>query len=188
MLHYLYTECEGFRPAHPSVTINASHNLVAYVGDDLSIDCVVASWSNSDSDFLKWHKNGHEVYYDRASPQPCRVCYSQSLFDKVHCQQIITLNIKNLTFNDSGNYSCGAETSNYPMVIDTMFITVTIPTKQPNYKSMIIKISIPVSVVIILLAISVVVGTYYYQRKCQIKLQKALEEYQKRPLPKKGKL
>ena len=164
MLHYLYTECEGFHPAHLSVTINASHNLVVYVGDDLSIACVVTSWSYSESKFLTWLKNGHGVYYDSSSPPTCRVCYSASLFDKVHCQQIITLNIKNLTFNDSGNYSCVVRISYYSMVNDTMLITITVPMKQPtaNHKSLILKISIPVSVVIILLVFSLVVGAYYY--------------------------
>ena len=185
-MYYFYTECEAYDPAYPSVTINASHNLVAYVGDDLSIDCVVASWSQSETSFLEWYKNGNEVFLDCASSPASRVCYSESPFDKVHCRQLITVNIKNLAFNDSGYYSCGAGISKYPMVMDTKLITVTVPMKQPNYKSLILEISIPVSMVIILLAICVILITYYYQRKRHIKLQKALEEYQKRRLPKKG--
>ena len=160
--------------------------MTAYVGDDLSIDCVVASWSQANSDFIKWLKNEHEIYYDGSSPPETRVSYSESHFDKVHCRQFVTLNIRKLTFTDSGNYSCMATVSDYPMVINSILLTVTVPMKQPNYKSLILKISIPISVVIIILAISVALGTYYYQRKCRIKLQKALEEYQKRPLPRKG--
>ena len=178
----------SFELLQPSVTINASHNLVAYVGDDLSIDCVVASWSQTNSNVIAWLKNECEIDYEGSSPPETRVFYSASHFDKIHCRQFMTLNIRKLTFTDSGNYSCIATytVSDYPMVVKSILLTVTVPMKQPNYKSLILKISIPISVVIIILAISVALGTYYYQQKYQIKLQKALEEYQKRPLPRKG--
>ena len=41
------------------MTINASHNLVAYVGNDLTIDCIVASMTQpGDSrNFIRWFKN-----------------------------------------------------------------------------------------------------------------------------------
>ena len=158
---YLYIECASFQQADPSVDIHESHDLVAYVGDDLSIDCIVASWSQSDSIILRWHKNGQQVPYDGSSLPSSRVYYSQTPFDNVHCRQVITLNIRNLTYEDSGNYSCAATVSNHPKVVDSMLLTVTVPTKQPNYKSLILKISIPVSMVTILLAIFVVVGFYY---------------------------
>ena len=169
--------------------INASHNLVAYVGDDLNIDCDIASLAQAaDSTILLWYKNTKQLLYKPYSPPNTRVgWFKKNIFDKVHCRQIITLSIKNVTFDDSGNYSCAASISDFPKVVDSMLLTVTVPTKQPDYKSLILKTSIPVSVVIILLAILVVVGTYYYQHKRQMKLQKALEEYQKRPLPWKGK-
>ena len=67
-----------------------------------------------------------------------------------------------------------------------MLLTVTAPVKQHDYKSLIIKISIPVSVVIILLAITVTMGIFYHLYLRQVKLQKALEQYRERPLPKKG--
>ena len=168
------------------MTINASPNLVAYVGNDLEIDCVVASWSQADSNYARWLRNEDEIDFEDSSSSATHIFYTKSEFDKDHCSQFMTLNIRKLTFKDSGNYSCAATVNAYPMVIKTMLLTVTVPMKQPNYKSLILKISIPVSVFIIILAISVVLGTYYYQRKCQMKLQKALEEYQKRPLPKKG--
>ena len=183
---YLHLECTAFDPAHPSVTIDASQNLVAYVGDDLSVDCIVASLAQADSTTILWYKDENQVANRFYYPPDTRVGWLSHPFNKFQCQQIVTLSIRNLTFSDSGNYSCFAAISDYHRVIDSMLITVTVPMKQPNYKSLIIRITIPLSVVIILLAILVVFGTYYYQRKCQIKLQKALEEYQKRPLPKKG--
>ena len=177
-------ECAAFQPAHPSVTINASHNLVAYVGDDLSIDCIVASSQESDTTALTWFKNFTHIIRGE------RVYHSKSSFDRVHCRQIVTLYFKNLTFNDSGYYSCYGYISNYDATVDTMLLTVTVPPaplKQlDDYRSLIIKISIPVGLIIILSAISITVGFFYYQHVCQVKLQKALEEYRGRPLPKKG--
>ena len=138
---------------------------------------------------IRWHYNNNnsetEIYIECDSPT-ARVCYVEGDFNKVHCQKIITLSIRNLTIKDSGNYSCIAAVSNYPVVIDTLLLTVTTTTKQPHDKSPIIKISIPVSVVIVLSAVSMTLGFFYYQHKRQVKLQKALEEYQKRPLPRKG--
>ena len=167
------------------MTINASHNLVAYVGDDLSIDCIVASLSQSDSNLLRWFRGREEIDY--GSSPVTRVYYLEGSYDKVHCRQTITLIIRNLTFEDSGNYSCKSAVSDgMTAVTDTMLLTVTVPRKQVDYKSLIIKISIPVSVVIILLAISVTVGFFHYLHVRQVKLQKALEEYRKRPLPTKG--
>lgn len=164
------------------MTINASHNLISYVGDDLNIDCIVASLPQSYSNFIKWYKFESEDIYQEIS-------YSYILnspFDKVHCRQIITLNIKNLTFKDSGNYSCITWVSNLPSVIDSIILTVTVPIDQPNYKLLIIKISIPVSVIMILVSIFMISGCFYYQHTRKVKLQQALEKYQKRPLPKKG--
>ena len=185
-LSSIHVECTAFDPAKPSVTINASHNLVAYVGEDLTIDCIVASLPQSDSKVLRWYKGKRELDYERTAATGTRVYYLEGSYDKVHCRQNITLNIKNLTFEDSGNYSCASGVSIGRKVIDTMLLTVTVPRKQVDYKSLIIKISIPVSVVIILSVISVTLGFFYYQRVRHAKLKKALEEYQKRPLPKKG--
>ena len=185
-MHVLHIVCSAFQPVNASVAISASHNLVAYIGDDLSIDCVVASLPQSNY-FMRWFKDESEIlkYSDYYHP-PARVYSFSHPFDKQHCQIIFTLKIKNLTFEDSGNYSCTSEVSDEHRVTDSMLLTVTVPTKQPNYKSLIVEISIPVSVVMILLAISVTVGFFYYQRLRQRKLQQALEEYHKRPLPKKG--
>ena len=183
---YLHLECTTFEASHPSISIDPSHNLVAYVGGDLSIDCTVASWSQADSAAIMWYKDSIAVANGNYSPPDTRVTWFSHSFDKFRCRQIVTLGIRNLTLNDSGNYSCVATVSDYLRVTEAMLLTVTVPIKQLNYKSLIIKLSIPASVVIILLAISVILVTYYYQRKCQIKLQKALEEYQRRQLPKKG--
>ena len=163
------------------MTINASHNLVAYVGDDLTIDCIVASLPQSGNVGIRWFKNETVEITPHG-----HVDYSLSDFDKVHCRQIITLKIKNLTFEDSGNYTCVSAVFDYKSVTDTMLLTVTVPVKQLDYKLLITKISIPVSIVIILSAISATIGFFYYLHVRQMKLQKALEEYQKRPLPKKG--
>ena len=162
------------------MTINASHNLVAYVGNDLTIDCIAASLTQSGNIGIRWFKNESEILpYGH-------VDYQLGDFDKIHCRRIITLIIKNLTFEDSGNYTCVSAVSDYRPVTDTMLLTVTVPPKQPDYKLLITKISIPVSVVIVLLAICVTIGFFYYLHVRQMKLQKALEEYQKRPLPNKG--
>ena len=178
--HLFHVECSAFDPAKPSVTINASHNLVAYVGDELSIDCIVASLPQSGNNGIRWFKNVSEILPFG------HVTYQLGDFDKVHCRQVITLNIRNLTFEDSGNYTCVGAVSDYRSVTDTMLLTVTVPVKQPDYKLLIIKISIPVAIVIILLVISVTVGFFHYLHVRQVKLQKALEEYRRRPLPTKG--
>ena len=183
---YLHLECTTFKTSHPSVSINASDNLVVYVGGDLSIDCTVASLVQADSAITMWYKDNIAVANGNYSPPDTRVTWFSHSFDEFYCRQIFTLSIRNLTFKDGGTYSCVTTISDYPRITDTFLITVTVPIKQPNYKSLIIKLSIPVSVVIILLAIFVMLITYYYQRKRHIKLQKALEEYQKRRLPKKG--
>ena len=170
------------------MTINASHDLVVFVGNDLKIDCIVASLPHDSGGGIRWHYNNNSKYqYEIYCDSPtARVYYIEGDFNKVHCQKIITLIIRNLTFQDSGDYSCIAALSNYPVVTDTLSLTVTTLPKQPDYKLTIIKISIPVFVVIILSAVSMTLGFFYYQRTRQVKLKKALEEYQKRPLPKKG--
>lgn len=186
MLTFLHVECALFDPPKSSVTINGSHNLVAYVGDDLSINCIVASFPQSRS--TRWHKNNSCNSKEITEKSSARVYFDMPLFDKIHCRQIITLYIANLTFEDSGTYTCCGRVSDYAADFDTMLLTVAVPNtmKQPDYKSFIIKISVPVSVVIILLGTSVVLGFFYYLRVRQLKLQKALEKYQNRPLPKKG--
>ena len=180
--HLFHVECSAFDPAKPSVTINASHNLVAYVGDELSIDCIVASLPQSGNNGIRWFKNVSEILPFG------HVFYQKGDFDEVHCRRVITLKFRNLTFEDSGNYTCVSAVSDYRSVTDTMLLTVTVPVpvKQPDYKLLIIKISIPVAIVIILLAIFVTVGFFHYLHVRQVKLQKALEEYRRRPLPTKG--
>ena len=186
MLIFLHVECIISRdPPKPSVTINGSHNLIAYVGDDLTINCIVASFPQSRS--IRWHKNiscySKEIVNKSSS---ARVHYHIPSYDKIHCRQIITLYIRSLTFEDSGNYTCCGTVSDYEPELDTMSLTVTVPVKQPDYKSLIIKTSVPISMVMIILGTSVMLGFFYYLHVRQLKLQKALEKYQKRPLPKKG--
>ena len=189
MLIFFHVECTTIDPPKPSVTINGSHDLVAYVGDDLSIHCVVASYPQPPSNgIIRWHKNDSCNSKDITKNSSARVYFNMTSYDKIHCSQIITLYIRKLTFEDSGIYTCCGRVSDYTPDPDTMKLTVTVPVKQPDYKSLIIKISIPVSVVIILLGTSVMLGFFYYLRVRQMKLQKALEKYRKRPLPKKGNL
>ena len=45
MLIFLHVECTLIDPPKPSVTINGSHDLAAYVGDDLSINFIVTTTS-----------------------------------------------------------------------------------------------------------------------------------------------
>ena len=161
------------------MTIEASDNLVAYVGDDLSIDCIVASMPHTFNYLIVWQKNEANLFGSR-------VDVTESDFDKDRCRIISTLNIRNLTFEDSGTYTCWGIVTDKPGVNDSVLLTVTTPAKEPEYKSLILKISIPVSVVVILSAILIVLGFFYYQHMRQVKLQRALEEYCKRPLPKKG--
>ena len=165
------------------MVINASHNLVAYVGDDLNIDCIIASLQQDDEIVIRWLKSKTEIKSRIYSPE-ARVSYLEDDYDKAHCRLRITLSIKNLTYGDSGNYSCVASTEG--RVTDSMLLTVTVPEKQSDYKSLIMKIGIPVSVVIILLAISITLGFFYNQHMRQVKLKQALKEYQERPLPRKG--
>ena len=165
------------------MTINGSHELVAYVGDDVHIECIVASLPNTGNVGIRWYKNNTEIF--RSSPAS-RAYYELSDYDETSCRRIIFLHIRNLTLKDSDNYICRTAVSDYPVVDDLMSLMVTIPVTQPDYKSLIFKISIPVSVVIILLGITVTMGVFYYLHLRQVKLQKALEEYRERPLPKKG--
>ena len=178
-----FTECTAFDPSKPSVTINGSHNLVAYVGDDLHIECIVASLPNTFNTLIRWYKNETMIFY---SSPASRVYYSASDYDEIYCRRIVSLYIRNLTFEDSDNYICRTLVSDYEAVVDVMSLTVTVPVTQPDYKSLIFKISIPVSVVIILLGITVTLGIFYYLHLRRVKLQKALEQYCERPLPKKG--
>ena len=184
MLIFLHVECTLIDPPKPSVTINGSHNLVAYVGDDLTIDCIVASYPQSHR--IRWHKNESCDSDEITDNSSARVHFHIPSFDKIHCRQINTLYIKKLTFEDSGTYTCCGRISNIAPDPDTMLLTVTLPARQPDYKSLIIKISVPVSVFIILIGTSVMLGFFYYLHVRQLKLQKALEKYQNRPLPKKG--
>ena len=179
----LHVECAVFQSARPSVTIDASDNLVAYVGDDLSIDCIVASMPDGYIHLIPWWKDDNEV-----DSLGSHVDVKESPFDKDHCRIISTLSIRNLSFEDSGTYSCFAEVADSSWVNDSILLTVTIPTKleQPNNNAIILKISIPVSVVIVLSVIFVVLGFFYYQHLRQVRLQQALEGYRKRLLPKKG--
>ena len=182
ILYISHTECSEFN-AKPSVTINASHNLVAFVGDDLIIKCNVASLINSGVEIIRWYKNNSQIYQTSSA---YRVYYKLSDYDKIHCRKTINLYIKDLMLEDSGNYICKGIVSDYLEVADAMVLTVTVPTKQPNYKSLIVEISVPVSIVITLLGFSATFGIFYYLHMRKVKLQNALEEYCKRPLPKKG--
>ena len=184
ILYISLTVCSNFN-ANPSVTINASHNLDAFVGDDLIIECIVASLSNFQAEYglIRWYKNNSQIY--ETSPT-YHAYYKLSNFDKTHCRKTISLYIRNLTLEDSGNYICKGIGSNSLEEGDVMLLTVTVPGKQPNYKSLILEISVPVSIVITLLGISVTLGIFYYLHMRNIKLQNALEEYCERPLPKKG--
>ena len=177
-----YTECTAFDPPKSSVTINASYNLLAYVGDNLDIQCIVASLPNGNDTQIKWFKNSSEII------DTYHASHNVSDFDKIHCRRISTLYIRNLTFEDSGIFTCVSYISDYSAT-DRVLLTVTVPVKtvkQPDYKLLIVKISIPVSIVVILLGISVTLGVFYHLHMRQVKLRKALEEYYKRPLPKKG--
>ena len=167
------------------MTINASHNLDAFVGDDLIIECIVASLSNfqAKSGLIRWYKNNSQIY--ETSPT-YHAYYELSNFDKTHCRKTISLYIRNLTLEDSGNYICKGIGYDSLEEGDTMLLTVKVPAKQPNYKSLIIEISVPVSIAITLLGILVTSGIFYYLHMRNVKLQDALEEYYKRPLPKKG--
>ena len=179
-----HTECSEFN-TNPSVTINASHNLFAFVGDDLVIKCIVASLPNTANKGIGWFKNDSDFLMIYQTSPNDHIYHKLSNFDETHCRQTISLFIRNLTFEDSGNYICRSIVSGSP-VDDTMLLTVTTPIKQTDYKSLIVKISVPVSIFIIMLGVSVTLGIFYYLRMRQVKLQNALEEYGKRPLPKKG--
>ena len=146
----------------------------------MSIDCVVSSLAQTDSIFLKWHKSGLEIDFENSSPPTQRVCYSLSPFDEVHCRQVITLIVRNLSVKDSRQYSCVVGVNNF-MVTDSILITITEPVKQALAN--LTKIIIPVSVVIFTLTLSVALGTYLCRK---VKLRRASQLYQKRPLPKKG--
>ena len=187
MLIFLHIGCTPFN-SKPSVTISGLHNLVAYVGDDLSIICIMASYPRlPSSGNIQWYKNEFRKSKEITDDSSARVHFDMPCFDKIHCRQIITLYIRNLTFEDSGIYTCCGNVSFAPGIFnDTMLLTVTVPVKQSDYKSLILKISVPVSVVIILLGTSVMLGFFYYLHVRQMKLQKALEKYQNRPLPNKG--
>ena len=184
MLTFLHVECTLIDPPKPYVTIAASHNLVAYVGDNLIIDCIVIPYPRSRHNrIIQWHKN--DSYNSKEITTESSAAYFSSrmlCFDEIHCRQISTLHIETLTFEDSGIYTCCATVSDYT-ADDTMLLTVKVPVKQLDYKSLIIKIGIPVSMVTILLGM---LGLFYYLHVRQLKLQKALEKYQKTPLPKKG--
>ena len=186
MLLYILVECRVFQPPDPSVSINSSHIIEAYVGEDLSIGCTVASLPSPSSYLIRWYSNNYQVPY--AIPPVMHIDYIEGPFNVDHCQIITTLTIRNLTYEDSGNYSCVASATDHHPVSDTVILKVTKHKKQPtdNNKLLIIQTSIPASVVIILSSISVTLGYFYYQHARQVKLRKALEEYQKRPLPRKG--
>ena len=147
--YYFIVECKVFQPPNPSVVINASHSIEAYIGDDLNISCIVASSFTLDSSFINWYKDGDEVPY--AIPPAMHVDYIVGSFNADQCQVITTLSIRNLTYGDSGNYSCEASPTNKYPVTDTVMLLVKEHRRQPidDYKLLIIEISTPVSVVII---------------------------------------
>ena len=129
------------------MTINASHIIDAYVGDVLSIVCIVASLPQSDNYLIRWYKNNLEVPYE-IPPDVKHIDYTEGSFNEDHCQVLTTLNIRNLTYEDSGNYTCKAAVTDHYPVIDTIILMVKEHKGEPvdNYKSLIIKIGIPVSV------------------------------------------
>ena len=153
----------------------------------MSIDCIVASLPQSGTYLIRWYQNNQEVPF-AIPPEVMHIDFMEGAFNKDHCQVITTLTIRNFTYEDSGNYSCKAFVSDHHPVSDTVILMVKEHTEQPvdNYKTLIIEISIPGSVVFILSSISVTLGYFYYQHARQVKLKKALEEYRKRPLPRKG--
>jgi len=182
MLLYL-SECESFHPAYPVVNIVNQPNST--IGDNISIECKVSSIPHTHGYSLVWYKNNKQVYDPSG-----RVHDIQQDFNKKDCSVTSTLYIYNATFNDSANYSCSVTISDYPPVVEPILLNVTLPTKQPllkrSYKILIIEIGIPLIIVLVFSGVSITLAILHYLRKRQKRLHQALEQYRRRPLPKKG--
>jgi len=170
------------------VTIKAHHHSVtAHVGDNITIDCEVASIPHAPDYLIVWYKNDGQLSRFISA----RVHSILQEFSKINCSQTSTLIIYNATLNDSANYSCAVPISDYPAVVDTISLNVSLPPKQTaalySYRLLIVKVGIPLIMIVILSGVSITLAVLYYQRKRQKRLHQALEQYKRRPLPKKGK-
>ncbi|XP_065910614.1 fibroblast growth factor receptor-like isoform X2 [Dysidea avara] len=183
-------KCESFDPAHPSVDIinsTAAHvgdNITAHVGDNITIICKVASIPHTYDYSIVWYKNDEQLWNPSA-----RVHDVVQDFKKFDCSRTSTLYITNATFNDSANYSCSAAISDYLPQVKTVSLSITLPPKQPSIKHPIYKlllVGITLLVVLVFFGISITLAVLHYQRKRQKRLHQALEQYRRRPLPKKG--
>jgi len=109
-------------------------------------------------------------------------------FNKIDCSVTSTLYINNATFNDSANYSCSVTISDYNAVITTISLDVISQPSfnHPSYKMLIVQIGVPLIIVLVFSGVSITLAVLHYQRKHQKRLHQALEQYRRRPLPKKG--
>ena len=166
--------------------MNLPNSTIAYIGNNISIECKAASIPHTYGYSLVWYKDNEQLW----NPSP-RVYDVLQDFNKIHCSVTSTLYINNATFNDSANYSCSVTISDYNAVVRTISLNVISPPKQPSfnrpsYKMLIIQIGIPLIIVLVFSGVSITLAVLHYKRKHQKRLNQALEQYRRRPLPKKG--